>query len=107
MGRLNMLAYEREYTELELNQLRAEQIELLIQTASELTQTAENLPNITADPDLSDSDQITFRAMAAQLYRETRNLQEAYDAGQSQALEPAYQRLHETCNACHRLFRDW
>ena len=107
MGRLNMLAYEREYTELELNQLRAEQIELLIQAANELAQSVENLPDITAGPELSEADRITFRAMAGQLYRETRNLQNAYDAGHLEELEPLYQRLHETCNACHRLFRDW
>jgi len=78
--RLNSLAWDREYTELEIRKMRTEQIELLVQAAEELIASAENLPEITAQDRLSEEEQTTFRAMARQ--------------------------LHQTCNACHNLFRD-
>ena len=105
MRRLNVLAYEREYTELELEKLRARQIKLLAQTAGELAQTAEQLPE-DVQKDLSREDQTTFRAMANQLYSESLQLEEEAAANNYRALNECYQRLRETCNACHRLFRD-
>ncbi len=105
MRRLNVLAYEREYTELELEKLRARQIKLLALTAGELAQTAEQLPEDIQN-NLSREDQTTFRAMASQLYSESLRLEEAVEANDHNALNAGYQRLRETCNACHRLFRD-
>lgn len=46
MRRLNILFYEREYTELELQKLSTIQIELLAEEANVLAQTAADLPNI-------------------------------------------------------------
>ena len=105
MRRLNLLAYEREYTDLELEQLFREQIELLIHAANELKDSAEILPNITSSK-LDDTDVTTFRAMANQLYRETLNIQEHINSSHFQEIRTSYQKLYETCNACHQLFRD-
>ena len=105
MRRLNMLAYEREYTDLELEQLFRAQVELLISAADDLRDSAENLPNITSNK-LDDTDVTTFRAMASQLYRETLNLQKEINSSHYQEIRLSYQRLRDTCNACHQLFRD-
>ena len=105
MRRLNLLAYEREYTDLELEQKYREQIELLIQTANKLKDSAENLPNITRNK-INETDITTFRAMANQLYRETLNLQEEINSSHYRGIRLSYQRLRDTCNACHQLFRD-
>ena len=105
MRRLNMLAYEREYTDLELEQLFKQQIELFINAASELKDSSENLPNITGNK-LNETDVTTFRAMANQLYWETLKLQEHINSSHYQETRHSYQRLRETCNACHQLFRD-
>ena len=105
MRRLNVLAYEREFTELELEKLRARQIKLLAQTAGELAQTAEQLPE-DVQKDLNREDQTTFRAMANQLYSESLRLEKEAEANNYRALNEGYQRLRETCNACHRLFRE-
>lgn len=105
MRRLNMLAYEREYTDLEIEQLFREQIELLINAANELRDSAENLTNITSNK-LDETDVTTFRAMANQLHRETLNLQEEINSSHYQDIRLSYRRLRETCNACHQLFRD-
>ena len=106
MRRLNMLSFEREYTALELDNLRAEQVQLLVQAASELKQSAASLTHITGNKNISEADHITFSAMANELYLQTLTLQKESEANHNKALAPAYTRLHETCNACHRLFRD-
>lgn len=106
MRRLNSLAYEREYTELRIQQMRAEQIELLVQTAGELARSAGKLPEITAQDRLGEEEQTTFRAMAAQLHRETLKLREYAQNRQYGEMARGYQRLHRTCNACHELFRE-
>lgn len=106
MRRLNSLAWEREYTELQIREMRAEQIELLVQAAEELIGSAENLPEIAAQEQLSDEEQTTFRAMARQLHKETVMLREYTETRQYEELSRGYRRLHQTCNACHNLFRE-
>jgi cytochrome c556 len=106
MQRLNSLAYEREYTQLELDRLRARHIESLVETVNELVQTAEKLPEITQG-DLSENDQVTFKALANQLYTETVKLQDAVKENNYSDQNAGYQRLRKTCSACHNLYRDW
>lgn len=52
---------------------------------------------------------VTFRAIASQLYTESLNIQqisEHYSSNDQELLYEAYQRLYQTCAACHKLFRD-
>jgi len=105
MSRLNRLSYEREYTELELDRMRAENVESLVDAALQLSRAAERLPDITADTRLAPEERVTFSAMARQLYHQTLTLQESLDNGQYSDLQTGYQQLRYTCNACHNLFR--
>ena len=60
---------------------------------------------------LTQNQQTVFRALASQLYTETLDVQQVaqnynvstYDFN---LLEAAYERLYQTCAACHELFRD-
>ncbi len=106
MRRLNSIAYEREFTQLELDRLRARHIETLVETVGELVRTAETLPEITEDG-LNENDLVTFRALANQLYTETTGLRNAVRENNYAAQDAGYRRLRETCTACHNLFRDW
>ena len=105
MLRLNELAYEREYTELRLDQLRAEQIEALVAEARTLVTKAGRLPEILNGGSLSPEEQITFVAVARQLYSETQQLQAEVQANRYENLQYGYRHLQQTCNACHKLFR--
>ncbi len=104
MRRLNTLIYEREYTELELQELNKKQIELLAKEAVALNQTATNLPNIDSLKNLSDEDQLTFNAMVNQLKEFAIELKKESDANHE--TETIYIKLQSTCNTCHQLFRD-
>ncbi|MEX2525022.1 MAG: cytochrome c [Gammaproteobacteria bacterium] len=105
MARLNRLSYEREYPELELDRMRAEQIRALVDAALELDRSAERLPDITEGMEPESEESITFRALSRQLYQETVNLEKHLDDADHSALKAGYRRLQHTCNACHKLFR--
>ena len=105
MRSLNLLAYENEYTELELQSLRAAQVNRLLDFAEELTDKADRLPEI-SDSQLSESDRITFRAMAQQLYTDTLELKKSAAENNYSNMSKRYLELNKTCDSCHRLFRE-
>jgi cytochrome c556 len=105
MSRLNRLSYERGYTELELDRMRAENVEALVDAALQLSQAAERLPDIAENTHLAPEERITFSAMARQLYQQTLALQDDLNQGRYSELQAGYQQLRYTCNACHNLFR--
>ena len=104
MRRLDMLAYENEYTELELQSMRVSQVNRLLEFTDELLIKADNLPQIT-DTELSESDKITFKAMARQLYTDTLNLEASAADKNYSNMGKRYLELRKTCGSCHRLFR--
>jgi cytochrome c556 len=106
MRRLRMLIYDREYTELELRKLSSDQIKLLAEETNILAQTAENISNIASLKNLNDEEQLTFSAMANQFHDISMELQREAKANHQQTLDTAYLKLQNTCNTCHKLFRD-
>jgi cytochrome c556 len=107
MGRLNTLAYEREFTELEIYRIRQENLEALATAAADLVKIAGQLPELFPDKQMSEEDQITFRAMANQLQNETLHLLDTSATSSYSERQTGYQKLGKTCMACHNLFRDW
>lgn len=107
MQRLNTLAYDREYTQLEINKLRAIQIDRLVGVASELVSNTNKLTDIAGESGLDEEEQLTFIAMANQLYKEALNLQHDVKSNQKENINASNQRLRDTCNTCHKLFRSW
>lgn len=105
MLRLNELAYEREYTELSLDRLRAEQIDSLVNEAGALVGNASRLADIQGEEKLTEEEKITFKAVARQLYSETLQIQADIQANRYENLQDSYSYLRRTCNACHKLFR--
>ena len=105
MLRLNELAYEREYTELSLDRLRAQQIETLVHEARALVDNANRLPDILGEEKLTEEEQITFTAVARQLYSETLQIEADIQANRYDNLTDRYRHLQRICNACHKLFR--
>lgn len=105
MRRLDMLAYENEYTELEIQSMRVSQLNHLLEFADELVTTADNLPQITSEQ-LSEADRITFKAMARQLYTDTLRLKADAAERNYSDMSARYQGLRRTCDSCHRLFRE-
>ena len=105
MLRMNRLVYEREMTLLEVQLAREQHLQQLVDTVSELVRASEGLTDAIPGIELNSEDQVIFRAMANQLKDEARNIENLVKDKNYGAVDPAYQRLNETCNACHSLFR--
>ena len=107
MRRLNILLFEREMTQLELQRLRQQQMDLLIEEAESLKNTATMIPVIDSLKGLNDEQQVAFNAMAQELYEITVELKTENEANHHEAVDQAYIKLQKTCNTCHLLFRSW
>lgn len=81
------------------------QMKELIKIVEELLLSAEMMSTGFANSKLDKNRQTTFRALAGQLYGETLSLQQVTNNYDYQLIEPTYERLNETCIACHELFR--
>jgi cytochrome c' len=106
MRRIRILIYDREYTELELRKLTSKQFELLVKEVNLLTKAAANMPNIESLKILNDEEQVTFNAMANQLFEIARELQQNSETHHQASLDTSYIKLQETCNTCHEIFRN-
>ena len=78
----------------------------LVDAVQELQLHAELLSEGLPGSSLTESELVTFRAMAQQLATETQDFQQIANSYEYTLIEPAYALLNQTCIACHRLFRD-
>lgn len=107
MRKLNVLLFEREHTQLELQRLRRQQLSLLIEETESLSRTAGDISLIDSLKNLSEEQQAMFKSMANELNNAARQLSAADANAHEHDIEAAYIRLQETCNTCHKLFRAW
>jgi cytochrome c' len=105
MRRLKLLFYEREYTDLRVQELSKKQIRLLSEEANTLAKTASNLPGLDSLEKLSDEERVSFNALANQLSDITKKLVKVSQTNHQDEIISTYIELQETCNACHQLFR--
>jgi cytochrome c556 len=106
MQDLNLSAYKGGVPDLQDGKMSKEKMAGLIEAVEELLFHAELLSTGQPSVKLKETELATFRAMAGQLYTETLNLQQLTEYNDYHAIEPAYERLNQTCIACHNLFRD-
>ena len=99
-------AYNSGVPDLQDGKISEEKMADLVEAVEELLFHAEMLSTGQPSVKLNETELATFRAMAGQLYTETLNLQQLTEYYDYHAIEPAYERLNQTCIACHNLFRD-
>ncbi|HKK15540.1 MAG TPA: cytochrome c, partial [Gammaproteobacteria bacterium] len=73
--------------------------------AADLVKIAEQLPESIPDNQMSEEEQVTFRAMANQLQDETLRLLDTTATSSYSERQSGYRELEKTCTACHNLFR--
>ena len=86
-----------------------EDLDDMREAVEELLFHAEMLSTEIPGPDLDETGIVTFRALSGQLYTETLNIKqiaENYSVTDQELLYSAYERLYQTCAACHDLFSD-
>ncbi|MBL1141551.1 MAG: cytochrome c [Proteobacteria bacterium] len=97
MQRLSLSLYEDELT--------MEQINELFDTSTELLIAAKNLNQALPGIELTVTEKNVFENVAKQLQIEANNMGYMAQNNDKEGLQMTYQRLQETCIACHELFR--
>lgn len=82
-----------------------EQMADLLEAVEELVFHAELLTEGKPNVNLNENELVTFRALAGQLYTEALNIKQLTTYYDYNVLIPAYDRMTQTCSACHSLFR--
>jgi hypothetical protein len=98
----------------EMSGFTEESMTNLIEAVEELLFYAELMSLKVPVTDLEESKNVIFSALASKLYTETLNLQQltqnydlhVIDNSQEHLIHEAFNRLSQTCSACHQLFRD-
>jgi len=106
MQNINLWVSETKNGEPQHDEKRMQDMADLIEAVEELLFHAELLSAGLPESNLNESELVTFRAMASQLYTEALDIQQLANGYEYKLIEPAYQRLSQTCIACHSLFRD-
>jgi len=105
MRRLNQLTYEKELSAMEIEDIRIRHVQLLVATVEELVVAAEELIDAIPGLSMSFDEQLVFRDMASQLQNEAYNVWYLAEEKDFTGMELAYQRMNNTCDTCHQLFR--
>ena len=105
MQRMNQLIYEKELNESQKKERRMQHLQNLIDTASELVIAAESLTEALPGFALNQMEKDVFQAMAMQLKLEAINIRIFAEMDSYTDVDLAYERLNDTCIACHELFR--
>lgn len=105
MHQLSQSVYDKKLDISESKKIRIENRQELFDNASELYITAKNLTQALPGFDLSIDEKNTFEGLARQLQIEANNLGYMTEVDDTEGMEAVFQRLNNTCNACHELFR--
>lgn len=101
----NMYATVHDGGDMQDGKISEDKMADLIEAVEELLFHAEMLTVGKPEVKLDENELVTFRAMAGQLYTEALNLRQLTQYYDYHTIEPAYERLNQTCIACHSLFR--
>lgn len=105
MLQINHLVNERELTQLQVLEERVKHLNNLIRATDKLMVAATTIRDAIPGVSMSPESRKTFEALARQLSIDAENLRHMAEATNYTGMEPAYQRMSDTCEACHRLFR--
>ena len=105
MQHLNDLVSARGMTALQVMELRVRHLKDLIATVDKLVLTSEELTDAIPGIRMSPENKIIFEALAKKLQEEAAEMKDMAEDTNYVGMEPAYQRLNSTCDACHQLFR--
>ena len=106
MRHLQKLMLERKAAVNKTDELREQYLKDLIDTAGEVLHAAEILVNHGPVQDLGPGQRHRFYDLADRLYAQAANVENQARQSNFMDMDEAYRRLDETCNNCHRLFRD-
>ena len=105
MNDLNDLVFEQLYTELELDRLRSRYALRIAELTQKRVVAIENLAQSENKLGLDQQEEQMFRKLTRQLHDQAQELEQLALAEQTENIRPALDRMIDTCNGCHQLFR--
>lgn len=106
MRQLDEASASEEVEHPELGDMQVVYMDDLLEAVEELVISSEMMQSMSPVPDLDENERVTFRAMASQLYTEALYLKAQAETYDYEGADYTYERLMQTCVACHSLFRD-
>ena len=105
MHRINHAYYEAQMDEFQREETLVENTTYLIISINELLVASGFLNYALPGFDLSEEEKNIFQAAALQLQNEATSIRRAAQMKDYEQMNASYQRLTDTCGACHELFR--
>ena len=105
MHRINHSYYESQIDEFQREEALVENTTYLIVSVNELLVASEFLTHALPGFNLTEEEKDIFQAVAIQLQVEASNIRKAAERRDYEQMNASYQRLTDTCGACHELFR--
>lgn len=106
MGELSRFALNRLPQEMDSRTPLAGRMEEIGRVARALADDAAMLPQIVSTDALTDAERSTFERFASRLVEDAQQLSELAEQRDRRGLNRQMQRMAETCNGCHRAFRE-
>jgi hypothetical protein len=111
MENINFSIHDANDVDAQREPIAAERMDDMVDAVQELMFFAEFMNLNPPRRDLGENQIVTFRALATRLYDEALSIRDIaldYDLATHdfELLNSAYERLYQTCAACHELFRD-
>ena len=104
MRNLNSAYQESKHSDIRKDRIVNDNMAEMLEAIEKLLSSTELMANVKSGLDESKRD--IFKSLVSQLYTETLNLQQISNNYEYQRIPSAYQRLNQTCEDCHRLFRE-
>ena len=104
MRNLNSAYQESKHSDIRKDKIVNDNMKKMFEAVEKLLSSTELMASMKSGLDESKRD--IFKSLASQLYTETLNLQQISNNYEYQRIPSAYQRLNQTCEDCHRLFRE-
>lgn len=105
MDRMDSLMQERFMTEHQLDDERRKYSRQIADAAGNMASTVDAIIASMVGLQLSAAEQTAFKALAAKLREETRQLQQQAQQNQIDAIATSVHEINTTCTSCHALFR--
>jgi len=107
MRELNDLMFERMLNEVQIDRQRRYRIEEIVEVAEKLLNTLQYIPNALQDLSLLEQEQQIFLKLSEKLKQQVILLKLEAEKNHVDTLPTSVNRIVETCNACHHIFRKY
>lgn len=106
MHDLNTLVFERLYSEIDRDEMRIRYSKEIATMAESMARDIKTIKRTGRLLEMSDDERKIFLSLAEELEKEGQILNRVAESHQTEAIQPAMDRLVSVCNRCHKNFRE-